>query len=264
MHHDNSSSLALDGERKVDASRLTLILSLFAVLLLATFASAQCGPNCLFYGGDFEPSNNDANGAPNENDMVVNGTDYGAATFQNFIVPTGHTWSVTGLFTNNLSDEHPTSAYFEIRTGVSEGDAGSPIVSGFGSAAAGTFTWTPTGRNFLHHYDEFTAQVTGLNSSLPAGMYWEAVVPQETGDFARSANSNTFTRPNGVGAQVSDQQYFDSPFFGANFTNADNLGAFPTFSSGIEGVDVPEPSSLVLLGSGIAGLCGLVRRRSIL
>jgi len=162
-----------------------------------------------------------------------------------------------------LSDQHPTSAYYEIRSGVTEGDGGTPIIAGFGSIAAGTFTWTPTGRNLLHHYDEFTAHITGLNLVLPAGMYWEAVVPQATNEFGRSGNSNTFFRPNSVGMQISDQQYLDSPFFGADFTNADNIGAFPTFSSGVDGIDTPEPSSFILLVSGVLGIAGMLGRKLV-
>ena len=41
-------------------------LSLFAVLLfgtgVGTLASAQCPSGCLFYGGDFDPNNPNANG----------------------------------------------------------------------------------------------------------------------------------------------------------------------------------------------------------
>ena len=41
-------------------------LSLFAVLLVGmgtgTLASAQCPSGCLFYGGDFDPNNRNANG----------------------------------------------------------------------------------------------------------------------------------------------------------------------------------------------------------
>lgn len=263
MRNTKSYLRAVEHQRGDGSRRLAVILPLVTLLFLSLFANAQCVPNCLFYGGDFESNNNDANLAPNENDAIVNGYPYGSATFQNFVVPTGHTWNIGGLFTNNLSNQHPTSAYYEIRSGVSEGNGGTPIISGFASMGAGTFTWTPTGRNFLHHYDEFTAQVSGLNLTLPEGMYWESVVPQALDDYSRAGNSNTFSRPNGVGIQVSDQQFIDSPFFGANFINADEIGAFPTLSSGIEGIDTPEPSSLILLASGVLGVAGMAGRKLV-
>ncbi len=95
-------------------------LSLFAVLFVGTLASAQCPSGCLFYGGDFDPNNPNANGLSNENDAIVGGNPYGAATYQNFIVG-GQGWNVTGLFTNNLSYLTPSSGYWEIRSGVGEG-----------------------------------------------------------------------------------------------------------------------------------------------
>ncbi len=256
MNYRNSNSLTVNYQPQARTTRVAVIVSLFAVLFFAAFANAQCVPNCLFYGGDFEPSNPNANGLANENDALVSGTPYGAASYQNFIIPTGQLWNIQSLFTNNLSTLHPDSAYWEIRSGVSEGNGGTLIASGSGSTGAGTFSWTPTGRS-----DEFMAHVTGLNLSLGPGMYWESVVPQSPNEIGRSFNSNTFTRPNGVGTQVNDQQYFDSAFFGANFTNADNEGVFQTLSSGIDGYATPEPSSLIMLGSGVLGIGGLLRRR---
>ena len=106
------------------------LLSLFAFLLLATFASAQT----LFYGGDLNLSDPNQNGLANENDGIVGGSPYGAATFQNFIIKDPD-WDVTSLWTNNLSQLNPQSAYWEIRSGVSEGNGGTLIASGTAVAA---------------------------------------------------------------------------------------------------------------------------------
>ena len=38
------------------------VLSVVVLLFVATSAFAQCGANCLFYGGDFDPNNPNANG----------------------------------------------------------------------------------------------------------------------------------------------------------------------------------------------------------
>ncbi len=233
-------------------------LSLFAVLLLGTgtLASAQCPSDCLFYGGDFDANNPNANGLANENDAIVGGNPYGAATYQNFIAD-AQGWNVTGLFTNNLSNLTPSSGYWEIRSGVSEGNGGTLIASGTGSG--GNFSQTPTGRSGFG-YTEYTDLVTGLNINLPSGMYWLAMVPTCPSCDGRSFNSNSLEGLNAVGTQVSDDQFWNCSICD-NPTNADNLGIFPTFSSGVIGTDVPEPSSLIMLGSGLVAVASAARRR---
>jgi len=227
------------------------LLSLFALFLTA-YAAAQCGSNCLFYGGDLDLNDPNQNGLANENDAIVSGTPYGAATYQNFTLSSNAT--ATGLFTNNLSQLTPTSGYWEIRTGVSEGNGGTLVASG-----TGTVTNTPTGRSDFG-YTEYRNEVDGLNVALTAGtQYWEAVVPVCTSCFGRSFNSNT-DGLNSVGSQQSGHQFFNSAFFGANFTNANNEGSYNIFSSGVIGT-VPEPSSLIMLGSGLVAAAGVVRRR---
>lgn len=57
-----------------------LFLALAAVPLWA-----QCGLDCYFYSGDLDANNPNANGLANENDAIVGGDPYGAATYQNFI-----------------------------------------------------------------------------------------------------------------------------------------------------------------------------------
>lgn len=228
-------------------------LSLFALLLFATLSNAQCPSGCLFYGGDFDPNNPNANGYANENDAIVGGNPYGAATYQNFV--NNQTWNITGLFTNNLTTLVPTSGYWEIRKGVSEYNGGTLIASG-----TGAMTNTLTGRSGFG-YNEYHNEVDGLKINLNPGMYWEAVVPVCTTCEARSFNSNTFGL-NSFGTQISNQQYVNVPSFPEEyFINADEVGVFPTFSSGVLGTEVPEPSSILLLGSGLLGVAGVVRRR---
>jgi len=227
------------------------LLSLFG-LLFGAFAIAQCpvefGYTCAFYAGDINGNDPNVNGLANENDAIVGGSPYGAATYQNFDFAGG---VVTGLATNNLSGLNPTTAYWEIRSGVSEGNGGTLIASGTGATSN-----QATGRSEFG-FNEYTNFVGGLSVNLGAGTYWMAVVPQDTGNANRSFNSDT-DGTNSVGSQTNGNQYFNSAFFGANFTNANNEGVFNAFS---QAVYTPEPSSLIMLGSGLVAAAGVVRRR---
>ena len=247
--------------------KLTL-LSLFALLCsaLAYGGTLPCEGGagsastfnipCYFYGGDLDLNDPNQNGLANENDAIVGGNPYGAATYQNFVVSGGGV-TVSGLFTNNLSQLTPTSGYWEVRSGVSEGNGGQLIASGTESGA--NLLQTATGRSDFG-YTEYTDAVKLSNPlSLANGTYWFAVVPVCTTCDGRSFNSDT-DGLNGVGTQNSNQQYFNSSFFGANFTNANNEGTYETFSSGVL-ANVPEPGSFFLLGTSILGGIGMLRRK---
>ena len=227
----------------------------FALLsfLLLFFNIGAYAANLYFYGGDWAPNDPDANGLANENDSYDGGNPYGAATYQNFVAWTPIT--VTGLFTNNAIDYVPTSGYWEIRSGVSEGNGGTLVASG-----SGILTITPTGRSG-DGYDEYSDTVTGLNVNLAADTYWFGVVPTCPTCNGRSFNTNSVYGINAVGTQVSNHQYWNSAFYGANFTNANNQIVAPTFSSGVYAYVTPYQSIMIILVSGLLAAVGVVRRR---
>ena len=229
-------------------------IALLSVLTLLFFNISAYAANLYFYGGDWEPNDPNANGLYNGTDGHIGGNPYGAAVYQNFVA--GSPINVTGLFTNNLVDYTPLSGYWEIRTEVSEGNGGTLIASGSGS-----LTNTPTGRSGFG-FDEYNNTVSGLNVALPSDTYWFAVVPTCTTCGGDSFNTNSLHGLNAVGTQISNQQYWNSPDgFGANFSNTNNSGGvFPTFSSGVYADVVPEPSSLIMLGSGLLAAGGVARR----
>jgi PEP-CTERM motif len=225
-------------------------LALLLLLALLFFTAAVYGDVPYFYGGDIEPGNPYPNAILNEN--VGDYNPYLSATYQNFYALSNIT--VTGLFTNNLSNLIPTSGYWEIRSGVSEGNGGTLVASGTGAV-----TNTPTGRSYFG-YDEYTNLVSDLSVSLATGQYWFAVVPACSSCEGAAYNGNTFGT-NSIGKSDLNLEYFNSPINGINFINPnDNNGHFPTFTSGVyANPEVPEPGSLVLMGTGIVGLIGMLR-----
>jgi hypothetical protein len=265
MKNHNSYSLAVNRQlagAQFARAKLALLF-LFAMLLFSVGAYAD---TLYFYGGDFNPNDPNADALANETDGSIGGSPYGAATFQNFKYTAGD-GNISALFSNNLANYvGPQSAYYEIHMGTSQGVAGPVVASGTENLGPNHFTWAPTGRSGFG-YTEWQALVgsttgAGLNISLPgSGTYWFAVVPNDGANSTRSFNTNTFSLGS-VGNETNDLQFFDSASLGANFDNADNWGVFPTFSSGVWVNDqVPEPSSLVLVGSGLLGVAGILRRQ---
>lgn len=227
----------------------------------APAAAGQCGNPagpCLFYGGDFvdnvlgPPSL--PNGLSNETTTFISGTPYGGATWVPFTVPSGQTWTVTGLFTNNQStygvlDQAPntptSAAFWEIQEGTLAGNAGTIIASG--TAAA---TSTPTGRSAFGLF-EYTVQVEGLSITLTSGTYYMIVVPMctNTGDpycdgrFFLSDVEYVNIKPTKTfgPTEPEDKSFFDSPFFDTTFepTNGPAGALFgdggDAFSAGVLG-----------------------------
>jgi hypothetical protein len=228
-------------------------------------ASGTCGNpagDCLFYGGDFlfdpfYPSV--ANALANENTTLVGASPYGAAVWVPFTVPSGQTWEVTGLFTNNLSDygvldqaptEPTASAFWSVNEGAQAGIAGTVVASGTSAA-----TITPTGRSAFSMI-EFTVQVEGLSFVLTPGTYWMTVVPQCTNtadpycfetffvsdvEYINTTPKNAFGPPEPI-----DSAFFDSSYFGITFDPANGpLGACAglgcdAFSAGVLGKEVTK------------------------
>jgi hypothetical protein len=239
--------------------RVTMPLGLPSLaLLMLTWAAPARADVILYYAGDHDPNNPNANGLANENDAIVSGSPTGASTYENFVV-SGQPWTVSALFSNNLIQFTPTSAYWEIRQGMSEGNGGTLVASGTTNSPV----VTPTGRSDFG-YTEFTVEVTGLNLVLAPGTYWLTVTPENLQAAGRSFNSNTFGL-NAIGTDVANQQFFNSGFFGANFTNANNEGVFEFFSAGVIGIEgevaVPEPGSMMLFGIATAAAVLWRRRR---
>ena len=107
-----------------------------------------CNP-CLFYGGDFDSNGPYPNALANQDTAQE-----GSTMYVPFAVPPNQTWTVTGLFSNNMvtnPDLSPPQIAWSISTGVSQGSPGTLIASGLTKASL-----TPTGRSW-EGMNEYTA-----------------------------------------------------------------------------------------------------------
>jgi hypothetical protein len=235
------------------AARAALFaLALTAAFALNTTAIAQAPPGSLWYNGDF----NYVNELANERNTAVSQ----AAVYDDFNITGGPMWHLTAVFSDNLAATVITGADWEIRTGISEGNGGNLIASGTTNSPV----VTPTGRSGMG-YTEYMVEVTGLNvflPMLPSGQhYWLNVTPVGNGT-GRSFDSDT-SGTNCVGSPCGNDQnaFFNSTYFGANFTSTSNFGQPGDFSMGVIGNVVPEPTTVALLTCGLGALLITVRRR---
>ncbi len=175
-------------------------------------------PNVRWYNGDF----NDVNGLANERDTSL-GQDQYASVYDDFNVTDSQGWDVTSVFSNNLADTNVTGATYEIRQGVSEGNAGTLIASGMTAAPI----VTATGRSGFG-FTEFMVEIPGLSVHLDPGNYFLNVTP--TGDLTGRSFDSTTSGANCVGTPCGDNQnaFFDSNFFGVFFTSTGNPALGPT------------------------------------
>jgi len=214
--------------------------------MLNTTASAQSPPGSLWYNGDW----NGVNGLANERNTAVTQ----AAVYDDFNVTAPLGWNVTAVFSDNLENTVITAADWEIRTGISEGNAGTLIASGTTNSPVVTLI------GVCQEFCEYRIEVTALNvflPMLPSGQhYWLNVAPVGNGT-GRSFNTTT-SGANCVGTPCGNDQnaFFNSTFFGAYFTSTANESQPYDFSNGVIGTVIPEPSPWATMALGAVALIG--------
>jgi|SRR5450759_2887292 len=142
---------------------------------------------------------------------------------------------------------------FHIGVWLFPGDVLGSVDAAFGSSSfGGTFnTYNATGHTDL-----------GINQYG----YDTQIVDFATGDIPLSAGTNWISLQNAVETNFGDPVYWDENS-GASQAFQNTLGSIPSESFTITGITgtstgtTPEPSSIMLFGSGILGLAGVLRRK---
>jgi hypothetical protein len=234
------------------AARAALLgLALTAAFALNTTAIAQPPPGSLWYNGDW----NHVNGLANERITTYK---IQASVYDDFNV-TAPMWDVTAVFSDNAAGNTViTGADWEIRTGISEGNAGTLIASGMTNSPVVTLIEC----DFQQCLSR--VEVTGLNiflPMLPSGQhYWLNVTPVTV---AGSSYNITTSGAHCVGTPCGDDQnaFWNSTYFGVYFTSTSNEGQPYDYSNGVIGTVVPEPATVALLTCGVGALLIAFRRR---
>ena len=207
-------------------------ISLF-LLCAVSLSSAPAQGISLWYNGD-------ALGPPDYD--MLRGSDH--CFYNDFNVgPSG--WNVEevwGIYALKPGYPVATAASWEIRSGMSDGNAGTLVASG-----EGPLTRTEIGEDSWHYFLNRMA-VPGLSVNLAPGSYWLGMTLnyQDITWLARTRGTNAIGSPAGNNGNTCEKW-----FNGYRIVSVDH-------SMGVGGSEaaepIPEPTSVALLGLGFGVL----------
>jgi hypothetical protein len=247
------------------------------ILCIASMLSVPAArADVLWYNGDYD--NRDS--LLNENNVPINtgmGTTIQFSTvYDNFVVPVGQVWTITGVFSDNQMNYAipATTATWGILTGLVPGNFDSEVA--FDDTDATQVALSPV-PGFFYAAPEYRVTASVPSLVLTAGTYWLTVVPDSAGFQGDDSFIETTSGANAVGTPPGNDgdsfvfNTFPPPpdpdaFFATPTTVAldgDGDGDLIDFSMGIIGTAavVPEPSSVALLVVGLMGSLAWAKKR---
>jgi len=167
---------------------------------------------------------------------------YGWEMANSFVLGTTSTVTSFSIGAWVLPGDQPSTVTWEIVSGGPDWLGGT--VLGSGNATFSNQFW---GLGF-GYYDVYTSTVSGMNVNLNGGTYWLELL-----------NGATLTAGNPIywdendGSSLAEQ--------GSYGVDVGPVGSEAFTINGNTGSTTPEPSSILLFGSGILGLAGVLRRK---
>jgi hypothetical protein len=225
--------------------------------------SAQADP-ILWYNGNLDNRDAFSNQTSSVSPGGVDGRIY-----DDFIVPTGQSWTITSVFSNDVANPiqggySSATASWQILSGVSAGSGGTVVASGDGADSI-----TATGRTSSvfapFAASEYKNQVGGLSVTLGPGTYWLSVAPDTDGAVDSYWNISTTSGAGAIGNPPGNDgnSFFTSSFTGDYFTPTASLEGPGNwdYSMGVLGTaqpltSTPEPTSMTLLVAASFSLAG--------